>query len=142
MIELWDKECTKVEGHYEIPIPWKNRHEPLPNNYVLAISRLQTNVRKLEKHNLIDRYNVEIKKLVSDGYAEVVPQDEVHAAERVWYLPHHAVFSEKKPDKMRIVFDCAAKFKGQSLNDRCNQGPDLANNCLITVQAAQICHSR
>ena len=23
VIELWDKECKLVEGHYEIPIPWR-----------------------------------------------------------------------------------------------------------------------
>ena len=25
-----------------------------------------------------------------------------------WYLPHHAVANPPKPDKVRVVFDCAA----------------------------------
>jgi len=34
----------------------------------------------------------------------------------VWYLPHHAVKHPRK-GKVRVVFDCAAKTKGLSLND-------------------------
>lgn len=45
-----------------------------------------------------------------------------------WYLPHHAVFHPRKPDKLRVVFDCAAKFRGTSLNDQLMHGPDLTNN--------------
>lgn len=130
VIELWDRETVKVNGHFEIPIPWKNCQEPLPNNYSLANWRLQSTVKKLEKQGLFQRYDFEISKLVSEGYAEVVPSDQVYSADRIWYLPHHAVVTEKKADKIRVVFDCAAKFKGESLNDKCKQGPDLINKLL------------
>ena len=33
-----------------------------------------------------------------------------------------------KPDKVRVVFDCAAKFNGESLNNNVLQGPDLTNS--------------
>jgi hypothetical protein len=125
VIDLWDRECVKVDGHFQLPIPWKNRDEHLPNNYVMAKSRLESTVKKLEKQQLFERYDSEISKLLSNGYAEIVPSEQVHTVERVWYLPHHAVVTEKKPDKMRVVFDCAAKFQGKSLNERCKQGPDL-----------------
>ena len=48
----------------------------------------------------------------------------------VWYLPHHPVFHPRKPGKVRVVLDCAAKFLGVSLNDMLLPGPDLNNNLI------------
>ena len=41
VVELWDKECHLVSGHYEIPIPWKPGVE-VPNNFIMAMSRLKS----------------------------------------------------------------------------------------------------
>ena len=62
--------------------------------------------------------------------AEPVPLEHVDVLEKVW--PHHPVLSENKPRKVRVVFDCASKFKGESLNDKAYQGPDL-NSKLMHV---------
>ncbi|VDP92535.1 unnamed protein product [Echinostoma caproni] len=43
----------------------------------------------------------------------------------LWYLPHHPVLNDKKPQKIRVVFNCAAKCAEIALNDRLLQGPDL-----------------
>jgi len=37
---------------------------------------------------------------------------------KTWYLPHFAVYDPNKPDKVRIVFDSSAEFKGISLNQQ------------------------
>ena len=44
-----------------------------------------------------------------------------------WYLAHHGVFHARK-QKIRVVFDCSARFAGTSLNSHLLQGPDLINN--------------
>ena len=44
-----------------------------------------------------------------------------------WYLPHHPVLHPQKPQKPRIVFDCAAKYEDVSLKDQLLQGPDMTN---------------
>ena len=43
-----------------------------------------------------------------------------------WYIPHHYVIHPVKR-KIRVVFDCAAKYQGISLNDQLLQGPNQTN---------------
>ncbi|XP_064619513.1 uncharacterized protein LOC135482959 [Lineus longissimus] len=52
------------------------------------------------------------------------------ASSRLQHLPHHAVFHPRKPDKVRVVFDAAAKYQGVCLNDQLVNGPDLTNSLL------------
>lgn len=131
VLEFWDKNTKLIDGHYEIPIPWKDDIH-VPNNVSVAKSRLFSLKASLERDSLFSRYNSEIHKMLERGYAEVVPLEESVGGDRVWYLPHRAVITEKKPGKVRIVFDCAARYMSESLNDKAKQGPDL-NNRLLNV---------
>ena len=135
VIRFWDEHCKKDGFHYELPIPWKNPDEPIPNNVYVAKSRLKSLVKKLARDDLYDRYEKEIDKLLEKNYAEEVPESEIESSDsgKIWYLPHHAVISEKKPGKVRVVYDCASQFHGKSLNDRCFQGPDLVNKLLFVL---------
>ena len=45
----------------------------------------------------------------------------------MWYLPHHDVTHLMKLGKVRLVFDCTAKYHGISLNQQLLQGPDFTN---------------
>ena len=54
--------------------------------------------------------------------------DQARTKSNVWYIPHHGVYHPKKPDKIRVVFDCAAEYESESLNKHLLQGPDLTNN--------------
>ena len=70
-----------------------------------------------------------IDDYIAKGYAHRVPDEQLDVIDKpLWYLPDHAVFHPRKPDKLRIVFDCAAKFRGTSLNDQLMHGLDLTNN--------------
>ena len=44
-----------------------------------------------------------------------------------WYIPHHGVYHPKKPDKIRVVFDCSCVHKNYCLNKELLQGSDLTN---------------
>ena len=129
VIELWDEQVERVGNHYQLPIPFRDDTD-LPNNICVAQSRLKSLRASLDKRGLTEAYSNEIDKLCDKNYAEKVPLYDVNQSSRVWYLPHQVVVSDKKPGKVRIVYDCSSKFHGQSLNDRCLQGPDLANKLL------------
>ena len=68
--------------------------------------------------------NKAMDTMISSSYAEEVPHVEPSSG-RTWYLPHHDVYSPAKPDKVRVVFDCAAHCRDSSLNDHVYQGPKL-----------------
>ena len=122
----------REDGHYEIPLPFKDDEVKLPNNKGQALSRLS----KLKQRFLRDKkyqtdYLTFMNGIIASNYAELVPQEEMELDDgRIWYLPHHGVYHHRKPDKIRVVFDCSAVYKGQSLNQNLLLGPDLTNSLL------------
>ena len=130
MIEVWEQSLTVDDGHYTMDIPFKDVDQKLTNNRKMAEKRIESLQRRLKSdEQLKQKYVTEMKRLLNRGYAEPVPEDELGRADgKVWYLPHQPVINPKKPDKCRIVNDCAAQYEGRSLNDQVMQGPDLANS--------------
>jgi hypothetical protein len=75
--------------------------------------KLSTNSTALSS----DDYVAFMDNLFEKGYAEKVPDCELDQDDgRVWYIPHHGVYHPKKPNKIRVVFDCSATYMGISLN--------------------------
>ena len=104
----------------------------MPDNRIAAELRLQGLSRRFDRDTLLrDRYAANMEDMFSKKYASKVPDEELMRSDgKVWYLPHHAVVNPKKPEKVRIVFDCAAKFNGVSLNEQVLSGPDLTNRLI------------
>eukprot|EP00057_Strongylocentrotus_purpuratus_P005721 XP_003731624.1 PREDICTED: uncharacterized protein LOC100894126 [Strongylocentrotus purpuratus] len=126
----WEQGICIEEGHYQLPIPFKKRPPDLQNNRWLAERRLQSLGRRLSQSDgLLQKYTDGMADLLKKGYAEEVNELD-SKKECEWYLPHHPVFHPQKPGKVRIVFDCASAWKGLSLNDVVNQGPDLTNKLI------------
>ena len=99
----------------------------LPENTAMAINRLTSLRKRLARdEEQQELHTKEMEDYISKGYAAKVPEEEVNST--AWYIPHHAITHPKKPGKVRIVFDCAAKYWGQSLNEALQQGPDLTNS--------------
>ena len=108
------------------------RRRPVPEQPRYCCSPPPQFEKKSTIKGLYGKYDDEVKALLAKEYAESVPGDETVDGDRIWYLPHQQVVSDKKPGKLRLVFDCTAKYREDSLNDKVLQGPDL-NNKLASV---------
>jgi len=123
------EESIRDDGHYEMPLPLKGELVTLPNNNELALNRLSKLKRRLMKDSRYRKDYVTYMKDIGRGYAEKVPTEEASLKNgHVRYIPHHGVYHPKKPEKIRVVFDCSVEFAGESLNWHLLQGPDLTNN--------------
>ena len=129
-LEIMESSAVLKEGHYEIALPWRYSPSSLPNNRVLAEHRLKLLRSRLAKDpDLFQKYSSFIDNLLDKDYARKVPDHQVNeSGKAAWFLPHHPVFHPKKPEKVRVVFDCAAKYRGVSLNNVLLPGPNMTNS--------------
>ena len=126
--DMWERCSFLQDGRYVVPIPWRDGRPNLPNNRFLALKRLESTLRKLDRTGMRARYDAGIQKYLDDGHAEMVPPESLARNDgEVWYLPHHGVYQEVK-DKLRIVHDCSALYQQVSLNNSCFRGPVLVND--------------
>ena len=65
--KYWDENCTLSDGHYVLPIPWKDRNDPIPNNFWVAKKRLDSLVKRLESETILERYDHEIENMLAGG---------------------------------------------------------------------------
>ena len=102
-MKIMDATVQLKDGHYEIELPLEDTSAYLPDNRMMAEHRLKM-LRFMED-------------LFIDGYAEEVETGSgVYADGMTWFLPHHPVTHPKKQDKVRVVFDCSARYQETSLN--------------------------
>ena len=131
-MKTMETSVTFENGHNQLGLPWRDESTCLPNNMALALAGLQQLRRKLLcDSSLHQKYAETVNDYIAKGYVREVTHID-RKSKRVWYLPHHPVINPNKPGKLRVAFDCAAKFQGISLNSQLLQGPDF-NNSLVGV---------
>ncbi|XP_062713993.1 uncharacterized protein LOC134290806 [Aedes albopictus] len=115
-------------GRFETGLLWKTDEINFPESYAMAERRLKCLERRLQADPELRR-NVEaqIVEYQAQGYAHKASEEELRDSDprRVWYLPLGIVRNPRKPGKVRIIWDAAARVKGVSLNSMLLSGPDL-----------------
>lgn len=77
-----------------------------------------------------EEYTSFMNDMLNKGYAVAVPTTHLNRQDcKVWYIPHHGVYHPQKK-KLRVVFDCAASYRGVSSNGELLQGPNLTSSLL------------
>lgn len=113
--------------HYEVNLPWKVTHPPLPDNYELSLRRFWSLLSRLRKEpEELREYDSVIRDQIQRGIVQVVEKDTSPESSGVHYIPHHSVIrQDKSTTKLRIVYDTSAKSDGASLNECLHAGPPL-----------------
>ena len=131
-LEKVDRSIKLVDNHYQIDLPFREPIVRFPNNLEQAENRLHSLKSRMGKNSQFrEDYKSFMFKILDKGYAEKVPENRKARDDgKVWYIPHHGVYHPRKKDKIRVVFDCASRYNGVSLNQSLLSGPNLTSSLI------------
>ena len=111
MGDSFTQQIKFTEGRYQVRLPWKPTHRPLPDNLELCEKRLAGLLKKLKTTpQLLVEYDKVIKDQLEKGVVEIAPAQESLNHDEVHYLPHHAVVrKDRATTKIRVVYDASAR---------------------------------
>ena len=121
---------TLTDGIITSSYPYRKDLSTLPNNYSLAMKRLEQIERKLARDPaLAKQYQEQFDDMLARGKMRLlsVPEKESWLG-AVQYLPHNYVLKPGSASTpCRLIFDPSSRFKGQSVNDYWGRGPNLVS---------------
>ncbi|XP_055633289.1 uncharacterized protein LOC129773669 [Toxorhynchites rutilus septentrionalis] len=126
-IDLLEHTTVRVGEKFETGLLWKDDYVELPDSYSMALRRLECIERKMARDPAFkENIHRQIKEFIGKGYIHKATKKELESANprRTWYLPVGTVMNPKKPGKIRIIWDAAAKVEVVSLNSVLLKGPD------------------
>ena len=128
-MEILDEGTKLKDGHYQIPLPFKQEDVRLPCNKYQAAQRLSYLKRKFDKNEKFKANYIRfMKEIIAKGCARKSTMTATPG--KMWYLPHHGVYHPNKPGKTRVVFELSAEYKGTCLNKELLPVPDLTNQII------------
>ena len=126
-LNIMNKEVEFRDGRYQLPLPFRNPECKTKENRDQAVKRtLGLKVRFAKDSKFREDYARFMNDIITKGFAEKANTG--FPADQCWYIPHHGVYHPKKPDKIRVVFDCACSYHEFCLNKELLQGPNLTNS--------------
>ena len=122
VLDLFINSRTKSDdGHFILPIPFRDKEVNIPNNRSCAEARLRSLTVNLRKDgDLKEFYTDKMQDMQTKIYMREVPTAPRNQP-NVVYLYHFPT----RQTKRRIVLDAAASDTGPSFNSRIMQGPDM-----------------
>lgn len=136
VLETFNETITFRNQRYEVGLPWKEAHDPLPDNRSLSQRRLQSLLKRLsQKPEQLEEYDNVIKDQLDRGIIERVDQPEKsQPCHQIHYLPHHCIVREdKSTTKLRVEYNASARENGPALNNCLHTGPPLTPDILDII---------
>ncbi|XP_052227388.1 uncharacterized protein LOC127842105 [Dreissena polymorpha] len=129
--EYQDKCIAFRDGRYEVKLPWKQDHAPLPTNFEIALKRTMGTIHRLRREpEMLQQYHEVIKEQERRGFIEKVCVDKESPSQTVHYIPHHPVRKDSSTTPVRVVYDCSCRKSAShpSLNDCLESTPPQLND--------------
>ena len=120
-----------ADGHLVIPLPFKANFELPKNQASIKHRSVNTLIRIDRKPEIAEKCQETLQKYWDMGHVEQLSSEFSDNPDMVCHIPVFPVVQQKK-QKVRLVFDSSAQFKGNCLNDNLLRGPN-DNNRLIGV---------
>lgn len=130
-MDILNKTTKRRGERFESGLLWRENFLAFPDSYQMALSRLITVERKMDKNSLFaEEYCNKIDEYVKKGYAKILSKEEENIrTNKTFYLPHFGVMNPNKK-KLRVVFDAAAEINNISLNKALLSGTDINQSLL------------
>ncbi|XP_062715819.1 uncharacterized protein LOC134291715 [Aedes albopictus] len=125
---ILEETTRRVGNRFETGLLWRTDKIQMPDSYSMAYRRMQSLEQRFRKNPDLQLKVAEaVKGFVEKGYAHKALPGELRSSKpgQEWYLPLNVVVNPKKPEKIRLTLDAAAKAGGTSLNDMLLKGPDM-----------------
>ena len=116
---------------YRVGIPWRKDKTKLPDNYKMALQRLENTKKKLQRSPYLKTaYQQVIESYIQRGYVRKVPEHEQSNSK--WFLPHFPVIRpDKDTTKIRIVLMLRTNFTVLHSMTPYTKGLNCNKICLI-----------
>ena len=126
--ELLKSGLKTEDNRYVAPILWKEGKPDLKDNFDAVCARTKRLELRLKGiPDAFEKYDEVIENYKEKHYLKKVPDND--RCMPCFYLPHFPIFRDDRlSTKLRVVFDCAARYSGSSLNDQIMTGPKLQND--------------
>ncbi|XP_062557324.1 uncharacterized protein LOC134222196 [Armigeres subalbatus] len=131
--QILENTTKRVGQRFETGLLWKYECFEFPDSYAMAVRRLKCLERRISRDPVVGESVLQQwSEYQAKGYVHKATPRELEGADpkRTWYLPLGIAINPKKPSKIRIFCDAAAKVDGISLNTMLLKGPDLLNTLL------------
>ncbi|PFX14802.1 hypothetical protein AWC38_SpisGene21017 [Stylophora pistillata] len=88
-LEIVKQGNSLQDGHYEMPLPIKDRNVLLPNNGAMAWKRLKPLKKRLDSSKTYHQHYLDfMNKVMDNGYAERLPEQELRDTGQPVHLLH------------------------------------------------------
>ena len=125
--EQFERNIVFKDGKYSVNLPFRDEHPAVPDNYNIAVNRLNNLTKRLRKDpEIMKEYDKIITDQLEKGIIEKVDTTKPVSEGKVFYSPHRPVIRKDAiTTKLRVVYDASSEVNGISLNDILLKGPSL-----------------